>query len=172
MRKTSLLCTILNSLSLSLFEITYNIQSVYCLSIIWSISCGVFACNFIRNRNFITKCCTSIKIKKTDVIHPQTHNQNKHKHKTKGNQLQYGQRLIFSMESPREISMETTTATCTKITSNVTNINTADLKPPVPVPPIIFGSKSCSNFKKITNSDLTLSGKYSDSTKSAVGVFL
>ena len=54
MRRASLICYILQSLSLSLFVITYNIEVVFYLPILWSVSNVIFAGNFIRNRLFIS----------------------------------------------------------------------------------------------------------------------
>ena len=53
MRRASLICCIFQSLSLSLFVITYNIQIACYLPIFWGVSNGVFASNFIRNRQYI-----------------------------------------------------------------------------------------------------------------------
>eukprot|EP01084_Bolivina_argentea_P096144 172851_1 len=50
MKRTSIICCILQSISLSIFVIAYNPTVIYYLPILWSISCSIFALNFIRNR--------------------------------------------------------------------------------------------------------------------------
>ena len=60
MRRASMICCIFQSLSLSIFVISYNIETVYYLPIFWSISNVVFACNFIRNRNYFQKRSKSV----------------------------------------------------------------------------------------------------------------
>lgn len=54
MRRASMICCVIQSLSLSLFVITYNIQIAFYLPIFWSLSNLVFASNFIRNRQYIS----------------------------------------------------------------------------------------------------------------------
>eukprot|EP01083_Nonionella_stella_P189100 698588_1 len=55
MKWTSMLCCVLQSISLSLFVILYNPTIIYFLPILWSISCSIFALNFARNRMFIRR---------------------------------------------------------------------------------------------------------------------
>eukprot|EP01084_Bolivina_argentea_P017619 32876_1 len=63
MKRTSLLCCLLQTLSLSIFVISYDVDSVYYLPIFWSLSCAGFALNFVRNRQCIKRFFQSKSIK-------------------------------------------------------------------------------------------------------------
>eukprot|EP01084_Bolivina_argentea_P027095 50374_1 len=70
MRKTSLICCVLQTTYLSLLVVTYNVNTIYYLPIFWSISCLIFACNFVRNRKgVIDKCfkCKKLCIKNNEI---------------------------------------------------------------------------------------------------------
>eukprot|EP01084_Bolivina_argentea_P220543 373752_1 len=59
MRKISLICCTSQSIALSAFVIIYNVNIIYCLPIVWSFSCFIFALNFVRNRRAIMECVRS-----------------------------------------------------------------------------------------------------------------
>eukprot|EP01084_Bolivina_argentea_P110461 197235_1 len=158
-RRTSLICTILNSLSLTVFVITYNIESVYYLPILWSISCAVNAFNFVRNRNFITnklqRCCCDLKLNNTDVKH------------------KYGHEFIFPMQSVTDLSTNPNSQTRTDIiTPQRTNTDSSskqykDLKPLMISKQKKIFSNSYSNVKIIRSRGSNLkvnlkANKYSD----------
>eukprot|EP01084_Bolivina_argentea_P052268 96006_1 len=53
MRRTSMICCILQTIYFGLFIISYSANTIYYLPIIWSICGGVYTINFVRNRRYI-----------------------------------------------------------------------------------------------------------------------
>eukprot|EP01084_Bolivina_argentea_P268539 456143_1 len=60
LRKYTLICCIIQSISLGLFVVTYNVQIIHYLPILWCLSCITFIFNFVRNRRFINKYMSKI----------------------------------------------------------------------------------------------------------------
>eukprot|EP01083_Nonionella_stella_P189503 700905_1 len=75
-KNTSLICCALQSINLCVFVMTYNVNTLYYLSLLWSISAFILGSNFVRNRKWmarkVSKCtrlCTRRpKDVKTNVI--------------------------------------------------------------------------------------------------------
>eukprot|EP01084_Bolivina_argentea_P084984 153634_1 len=89
-KNTSLFCSLLQSINLSVFVITNNVNILYYLPILWSISAFVLSLNFVRNYKFLQKhlfvfkrCCQCICYRKVKtntntITNPSQHTKRPH----------------------------------------------------------------------------------------------
>merc|ERR1719229_648851 len=61
-RNASIISNLLQTLSLSLFLLSYTIEMIYYLPILWSISCSIMTMTFIQNRHFMRSNCLRLPI--------------------------------------------------------------------------------------------------------------
>eukprot|EP00485_Elphidium_margaritaceum_P002836 CAMPEP_0202699550 /NCGR_PEP_ID=MMETSP1385-20130828/12784_1 /ASSEMBLY_ACC=CAM_ASM_000861 /TAXON_ID=933848 /ORGANISM="Elphidium margaritaceum" /LENGTH=749 /DNA_ID=CAMNT_0049356525 /DNA_START=136 /DNA_END=2385 /DNA_ORIENTATION=- len=87
MRNISLICCLLRCICLAFFLITYNVDAIYLLPMLWAISVLLFAMNFIRNRRCVQhlkiqwqqRCCTGNRVVPVSKLPPSS-SKPKHRH--------------------------------------------------------------------------------------------
>eukprot|EP01083_Nonionella_stella_P163035 535761_1 len=71
MRSLSMICIVLQSIYLALFTISYTVNTIYYLPILWSINACIYSLNFVRNRKYLSFKCFQCKQKiKYNVTEP------------------------------------------------------------------------------------------------------
>eukprot|EP01084_Bolivina_argentea_P131355 231868_1 len=146
MKRASLICTIIQSIYLCIFIIVYNINVIFYLPILWSISSAIFTLNFIRNRQTLTQCYVRCRIQSKKIDKTAEQNDN------------YQLNIIpsFIEKSPAHNKSETNTKKVSfnvdKITAgtHAHNINGTRSVPQTPLSPIHLSNTTQKKSKSMS----------------------